>query len=145
MGAIAAVPRGGDGDARLVAFGRWLAEQQVPQGRATPPDSRAGKGDRWDDAAEQRGGERTWAILEVLRRVAEEVERTPAQVALAWMLQGGKITTALVGARTGEQLADNLMAGAVRLSELQLAALDRASRLELPYPYAFIERYTRKG
>jgi len=124
--------------------GGWLSGK-YRKGQPLPPDSRAGKGDRWDDAAEQRGGERTWAILEVLCRVAEEVERTPAQVALAWMLQGGRVTTALVGARTREQLADNLMAGAVRLGEPQLEALDQASRLELPYPYAFIERYTRKG
>ena len=124
--------------------GGWLSGK-YHRGQPLPPDSRAGKGERWDDAAEQRGGERTWAILEVLRRVAEESQRTPAQVALAWMLQRNAVTTALVGARTREQITDNLGAGAVRLSGPQLGALDEVSRLELPYPYAFIERYTRKG
>jgi aryl-alcohol dehydrogenase-like predicted oxidoreductase len=124
--------------------GGWLSGK-YQRGQPLPPESRAGKGDRWDDAAEQRGGERTYAIVDVLRRVAAEGGHTPAQVALAWMLQRGRVTSALVGARTPEQLADNLGAGEVRLRDEQLDALERVSRLELPYPYAFIERYTRRS
>jgi aryl-alcohol dehydrogenase-like predicted oxidoreductase len=56
-----------------------------------------------------------------------------------------RITSALVGARTPEQLTDNLRAVEVRLAEHQLDALDLVSRLELPYPYAFIDRFTRKS
>jgi len=124
--------------------GGWLSGK-YKRGQPLPPDSRAGKGDRWDDAAEQRGGERTYAILDVLRRAAEEADHTPAQVALAWMLQRRRVTSALIGARTPEQLTDNLGAGEVRLAEHQLEALDQVSRVEPPYPYAFIDRYTRKG
>jgi aryl-alcohol dehydrogenase-like predicted oxidoreductase len=122
--------------------GGWLSGK-YRRGQPLPPDSRAGKGDRWDDAEAQRGGERTFAIVEVLGRVARESGRSPAQVALAWMLQKGLVTTALVGARTPAQLADNLAAVETRLSPGQLAELDEVSRLELPYPYAFIRRYTR--
>jgi aryl-alcohol dehydrogenase-like predicted oxidoreductase len=123
--------------------GGWLSGK-YRRDQALPPDSRAGRGDRWDDAAAQRSGERTYAIVDVLVRLATECERTPAQVALAWMLQKRLVTSALVGARTPVQLADNLDAGGVRLSAGQLAQLDEVSRVELPYPYAFIERYTRK-
>ncbi len=124
--------------------GGWLSGK-YRRGQPLPPDSRAGKGDRWADAEEQRGGERTYAIVDVLARIATEAGRTPAQVALAWMLQRRLVTTALIGARTPEQLRDNLAAGDRPLSEAQLAALDRVSRQEAPYPYSFIERYTRKG
>jgi len=124
--------------------GGWLSGK-YSRGEPLPPDSRAGKGDRWDDAAEQRGGERTYAILDVLRRVAGESGHTPAQVALAWMLQRRRVTSALIGARTLEQLRENLLAGEARLAEEQLGGLDDISRMPLPYPYAFIDRYTRKS
>jgi aryl-alcohol dehydrogenase-like predicted oxidoreductase len=124
--------------------GGWLSGK-YRRGQPLPPDSRGGKGDRWDDAAEQRGGERTFAIVDVLHRIASETGRTPAQVALGWMLERGLVTTALIGARTPEQLADNLRAGESPFSEAQLTSLDQVSRLDLPYPYSFIERYTRKG
>jgi aryl-alcohol dehydrogenase-like predicted oxidoreductase len=124
--------------------GGWLSGK-YHRGQPLPSDSRAGKGDRWDDAAEQRGGERTYAIIDELRRVAGETGSTAAQVALAWMLQRRRITSALVGARTPEQLTDNLRAIEVRLAEQQLDSLDQVSQLVLPYPYAFIDRYTRKS
>lgn len=123
--------------------GGWLSGK-YHRGQPLPSDSRAGKGDRWDDAAEQRGGERTYDIIDVLRRIAQETAHTPAQVALVWMLQRRRVTSALIGARTPAQLEDNLRAGELHLSAAQLDDLDRVSRLELPYPYSFIERYTRK-
>lgn len=122
--------------------GGWLSGK-YRRGQPLPEDSRAGKGDRWDDAQEQRGGERTDAIVDVLLRIAGEVGRTPAQVALAWMLQRLLVTSALVGARTSRQLADNLAAGELRLADEQLRALDDVSRQVAPYPYGFIDRYTR--
>jgi aryl-alcohol dehydrogenase-like predicted oxidoreductase len=123
--------------------GGWLSGK-YRRGQSLPPDSRAGKGDRWDDAAEQRGGERTYSIVDVLVRVAQEGGHTPAQVALAWMLQRRQVTSALIGARTPAQLADNLRAGEVRLTGAQSSALDEVSRQPAPYPFSFIERYTRK-
>ncbi len=124
--------------------GGWLSGK-YRRDQPLPGDSRAGRGDRWDDAAPQRGGERTFAIVDVLVRIAEEIRRTPAQVALGWMLQKGLVTSALIGARTPAQLADNLAAGEERLSQGHLAELDQVSRLEAPYPYSFIQRYTRNG
>jgi aryl-alcohol dehydrogenase-like predicted oxidoreductase len=123
--------------------GGWLSGK-YRRDQPLPPDSRAGRGDRWDDAAEQRGGERTYAIIDVLLRIAKETRRTPAQVALAWLLQKRLVTSVLIGARTPEQLADNLKAVEERLSGAELAALDEVSHLDAPYPYSFIERYTRK-
>jgi len=46
----------------------------------------------------------TWAVLDVLRQVAAELDQTPAAVALAWLLQRPGVDTVLVGARTSQQL-----------------------------------------
>ncbi len=50
----------------------------------------------------------------------------------------------LIGARTPAQLDGNLAALGVRLPDEVVAAVDQVSRQDAPYPYSFIERYTRK-
>jgi aryl-alcohol dehydrogenase-like predicted oxidoreductase len=123
--------------------GGWLSGK-YRRGAELPPDSRAGHGDRWDDAAEQRGGERTWRIVEELVRFAGDNGRQPAQVALNWLLRKGEVTCLITGARTVGQLQENLDALGWALSDEELDRLDRASAVEEPYPYSFIYRYTRR-
>ncbi|GAA5053442.1 aldo/keto reductase [Nocardia callitridis] len=79
--------------------------------------------------------ERTLAIADVVREVAEEVERTPAQVALAWNLRNPGVTAPVIGARTPAQLRGNLAALEVELTAAQLARLDEASAIDLGYPH----------
>ncbi|MFD4641200.1 aldo/keto reductase [Lentzea sp. NPDC058436] len=79
--------------------------------------------------------DRTLAIADAVREVAAEVERTPAQVALAWNLRRPGVTAPVVGARTPEQLLGNLEALEVSLTDEQLARLDAASAIELGYPH----------
>jgi aryl-alcohol dehydrogenase-like predicted oxidoreductase len=57
--------------------------------------------------------------LEVVEAVAEEVEASPGQVALAWLLHHDQVTAPIVGARTVDQLAENLAAADVSLTEDQ--------------------------
>ncbi len=57
-----------------------------------------------------------------------------AQVALAWLLHQRHVTSVIIGARTEEQLRDNLAATKVTLSADDLAALDAASALPQEYP-----------
>jgi aryl-alcohol dehydrogenase-like predicted oxidoreductase len=66
--------------------------------------------------------------------------RTPAQVALAWLLNKPTVTSVIFGARTVAQLDDNLAAAEVALSAEQVARLDQVSAFELGYPYDFIAR-----
>ncbi|MFI7709089.1 aldo/keto reductase [Nonomuraea sp. NPDC049480] len=69
--------------------------------------------------------------------VAERVRRvSAAQVALAWLLGRPAITSLVVGARTSEQLADNLAAADLKLTAEQRARLDEVSRQPLLYPPA---------
>ncbi len=79
--------------------------------------------------------ERTLAIADVVREVAAEVERTPAQVALAWTLQNPAATAPVIGARTPEQLLGNLGALEVGFAADQLARLDKVSAIDLGYPH----------
>jgi len=58
-----------------------------------------------------------------------------AQVALAWLLGRPGVTTLIVGARTQEQLADNLRAAALTLSDDERARLDAVSAQPLRYPH----------
>ncbi|MEU7481100.1 aldo/keto reductase [Lentzea sp. NPDC042327] len=79
--------------------------------------------------------ERALGIAGVVREVAAELDRTPAQVALAWNLRQPGVTAPVVGARTPEQLLANLDALAVDLSDDQLARLDAVSAIDLGHPH----------
>jgi aryl-alcohol dehydrogenase-like predicted oxidoreductase len=69
---------------------------------------------------------------EVLDAVADEVGATPAQTALAWLLARDGVTAPIVGARTVDQLHENLAAASVELSPDQRERLTDA----VPGPYA---------
>ena len=71
--------------------------------------------------------DRNWAILQVLREVAEEHERPPAQVALAWVLARPGVASVVIGASKLAQLEDNLAALDLVLTEEQTARLSEAS------------------
>jgi aryl-alcohol dehydrogenase-like predicted oxidoreductase len=79
--------------------------------------------------------ERNLAIADVVKEVALELGRTPAQVALAWTLQNPGVTAPIIGARTPEQLEGNLGALEVAFTAAQLARLDEASAIDLGYPH----------
>jgi aryl-alcohol dehydrogenase-like predicted oxidoreductase len=73
-------------------------------------------------------------VLE-LRKAAAELDSTPAQVALAWVLGRGEATSMIIGARTEAQLVDNLNAQRLVLSGAQKDRLDRVSQPEATYPH----------
>ena len=79
---------------------------------------------------------RTWRVLDAVQAIATARGRSMAQVALAWVAQQPAVTSVILGARTREQLADNLAAASLVLSQEELAALNLASAPELEdYPY----------
>lgn len=67
--------------------------------------------------------------------IAEDHDVSPARVALAWLLARPGITSVIIGARTDEQLADNLAAAELELSDEDIARLEAVSRPPLTYPY----------
>jgi aryl-alcohol dehydrogenase-like predicted oxidoreductase len=71
----------------------------------------------------------------VVVEVAKERGASPAQVALAWLLDRPAVTSVIIGARTTEQFLDNLGAADLSLSQEELARLEEVSRPPLLYPY----------
>ena len=74
------------------------------------------------------------AVLKALRAVAGETKVSVARVALAWVLSRPFVTSVIIGAKTKEQLVDNLAATELALTPAQLELLDKASALPPEYP-----------
>jgi aryl-alcohol dehydrogenase-like predicted oxidoreductase len=89
---------------------------------------------RWHEPP-VRDEEKLYDSIEVLVDTAKAHGVSAAQVALAWLLGRPAVTSVVVGARTDAQLADNLGAADLVLSEDERAALDRVSEPELIYPH----------
>jgi aryl-alcohol dehydrogenase-like predicted oxidoreductase len=123
--------------------GGWLTGK-YRRDQPPPADSRVGRADRWDDLPDQRASEQTWQIIDTLREIATALGKTPAQVALNWVLHKPGVTAPIFGARTAEQLEGNLGSTGWTLSPDEVAKLDAVSQIPLPSPYNFIDRYTRK-
>jgi aryl-alcohol dehydrogenase-like predicted oxidoreductase len=82
---------------------------------------------------------RSQRILEALDVLSKETGKTFTQLALAWLVQKPGVSSVIFGARTMEQLDDNLGAGDLVLTADQAKKLDEASAFELGYPYDFIQ------
>jgi aryl-alcohol dehydrogenase-like predicted oxidoreductase len=110
--------------------GGWLSGKYTKDAGGPPAGSRSSQAD-WD----AHDNDRTWRVLDALRAVAGEVDRTPAQVALRWVMQRPGLTAPIIGARTPDQLADNLGATGWTLDDDQLRRLTEAGDAPLPYPH----------
>ncbi|WP_433653064.1 aldo/keto reductase [Micromonospora zamorensis] len=78
--------------------------------------------------------EHAFAVVDVLKGVAERHEVSPARVAVAWLLSRPAVTSVIVGARKQEQLVDNIAASDLTLTEQDLTELDEATKLPVAYP-----------
>jgi aryl-alcohol dehydrogenase-like predicted oxidoreductase len=83
--------------------------------------------------------ESTYEVIDVLLKVAKEVKVSPAKVALAWLQAKSGVTSSIIGARTMEQLDDNLGALDVVLSPAQIELLDKITAPTLNFPADFIK------
>jgi aryl-alcohol dehydrogenase-like predicted oxidoreductase len=88
--------------------------------------------------------DRNWAIVDVLKRVASEIEETPAKVALAWVLSRPGVDTVLIGVSRVSQLQDNIGAVGVTLSQDHLDILNRSSAPALPMLYGLLSGEMRR-
>ncbi|HTO96088.1 MAG TPA: aldo/keto reductase, partial [Myxococcales bacterium] len=79
-----------------------------------------------------------WRTLEAVIAMAQRHDTTPAAVALAWLLARPEVSSVIVGARTLQQLQDNLRALSVRLGAEEQKELEEISRPAWGYPYNFI-------
>jgi aryl-alcohol dehydrogenase-like predicted oxidoreductase len=93
----------------------------------------------WD----RRATERNWATIDVVGRISEETGKSYAQISLNWLLRQEGVTAPIIGARTIEQLEDNLGASGWELDEQQVDELSEAGAPEDTYPYRFIRNAQR--
>jgi aryl-alcohol dehydrogenase-like predicted oxidoreductase len=124
--------------------GGWLSGKYRRGMDAPPEGTRIARsiGQNWSEAWDKYNNERTWRILDGVLATATEVGKTPAQVSLRWVLQRPGITAPIIGARTVEQLEENLGAVDWSLSSAQMEQLNRVSEPTLIYPYSSIRPRT---
>lgn len=119
--------------------GGWLTGKYTRGMTSVPPGSRESHGD--GESWRGRDNDETWRVVETVQAIADETEHTPSQVALRWLLDRPGVTAPIIGARTHDQLTDNLGAVGWELTEDQTARLDEASARPLPYPYNVLSRF----
>jgi aryl-alcohol dehydrogenase-like predicted oxidoreductase len=103
-----------------------------------PADTRAGQGNplyNYTSSYYQKS-HLTWSAADAVVQVAKEVDATPAQVALSWVISRPGVVSAIVGARNASQLTASLAAPEVNLPPDALQALDAAGApVPAAYPY----------
>ncbi len=115
--------------------GGVLTAKYAPDGATADPDtpSRYRPG-----STTQRLSPRHHAIAAEVRAVAEAIGRTPAQVALRWLMQREGVVIPIVGARRAAQARENLAAADFTLEPAMIERLDAASRIEPGFPHEFL-------
>jgi aryl-alcohol dehydrogenase-like predicted oxidoreductase len=101
-------------------------------------DTRAGSGNPMMEHifGDLMAKDQNWATLAAVRDIANEREATPSQVALSWVANRPSVIAPIIGARSLEQLEENLVAGDLVLSEEETSRLDRVSApTPNDYPY----------
>lgn len=96
--------------------GKYERDGDVPEGTRAADD----------DYTRARFRDENWAVLDAVRALADRKDATPAQVALAWLLEQDAVDAPIVGPRTPEQLDDAL--GALELSPTD----EECERIEAP-------------
>jgi aryl-alcohol dehydrogenase-like predicted oxidoreductase len=106
--------------------GKYRRDQDGPEGSRQLTD--------WNEPP-VRDQDALYDIVDALVEIAEEHDASPAQVALAWTLGRPGVASVVIGARTDEQLADNLGAADLMLGDEERTRLDELSAPPLLYPY----------
>jgi len=79
--------------------------------------------------------EHVFRVVDAIDEIAAATGKTVAQIAVNWLLQKPTVSSVILGARNEAQLRDNLGAVGWKLTSEQVAKLDAASSVVVPYPY----------
>jgi aryl-alcohol dehydrogenase-like predicted oxidoreductase len=117
--------------------GGWLTGKYRKDARPSGATRLGENPDRGVEAYDRRStAQRTWDVIDAVQAVASVRGVTMAQVALAWLVDRPMVTSVILGARTVEQLRDNLGAADLHLDGEDVARLDAASDpAPADYPY----------
>lgn len=117
--------------------GGWLTGKYRRDERPTGATRLGENPERGVEAYDRRSrSERTWDVVDAVQAVASDLGVSMAQVALAWLVDRPAVTAVILGARTSEQLEDDLGAQDLHLSAEHTRRLDEASDPQpADYPY----------
>ncbi len=93
----------------------------------------------------QKFNQRNWEIVAELDRVAKQLDRSMAQVAIAWTANQPGVAATIIGATTRSQLAENLQSLDLEIPAELNERLDNISRPESQFPYSFFESEVQGG
>ena len=114
---------------------RGFLSGKYRRGQPPPAGTRL---EAWKDSWTMTATDQNWRTLDAVETVAKRRETTPAAVALAWLLARPEVSTVIIGARTVQQLQDNLSAFSIKLTAEDVRQLDEVSQPPWGYPYSFI-------
>lgn len=115
---------------------------KIRRGAALPATSRL---HATADSGPPVADEFVYRVVDALDEIARETGKTVPQIALNWLLQRPTVSTVIIGARNEEQLKQNLGAVGWSLTLEQVAKLDAASAVTLPYPYWHQRFFTERN
>ncbi|HEX3816194.1 MAG TPA: aldo/keto reductase [Mycobacteriales bacterium] len=117
--------------------GGWLTGKYKRDSAPTGATRLGENPERGMEAYDRRNrDERTWRIIDAVESVATARGVSMSQVSLSWLADRSAVTSVILGARTVEQLDDNLGAAGLHLSAEETALLDEASApIVADYPY----------
>jgi aryl-alcohol dehydrogenase-like predicted oxidoreductase len=127
--------------------GGWLTGKYRRDEQPTGATRLGENPDRGVEAYARRStAERTWQIIEVVSGIAESRGISMSQVALAWLADRPQVSSVILGARTTEQLLDNLAAADLHLSPEENARLNEVSdpgAADYPYGVPGVDQRSR--
>lgn len=123
----------------ITAFEVFARGSLLPKPQGNPPDTQG-------TSTHIATSDKNHQIREVILALSKEIEAPPARIALAYVLQNrryGKIIP-IVGARTQEQIKENLECINLKLSSEHLQMIDSVSAVDLGYPHTAISHSQTK-
>jgi len=128
--------------------GGWLTGKYRKDTRPSGATRLGEDPDRGVEAYDRRSSrQRTWDVIDAVGSVAEARGATMSQIALAWLRDRPMVSSVILGARTVEQLRENLGSSALSLTEDERVVLDAASDpgpADYPYGEPGIEQRSRR-
>lgn len=115
--------------------GKYTRGDKPDQGRLSmmPEDT--------EESWERRSLEKNWLILDKMASISEEYDVSYSQIALVWLLKQPGVCSVIIGARTKDQLTENLETSNIEIPMSEINELTDLSEPVEGYPYRFIKLY----
>ena len=107
-----------------------------------PHPSRVKNEKEYREILQEHETEHRWRIIDAVGELANAKGKTPAQVALAWLLARPGLCSPIIGSSSVKQLEENLGACQCCLTQEEVQWLDQVSDPGRPYPHDFYEKYS---